>query len=81
MIVIDEIHKNMSPTSIQGKQILKIKDKTGSRCIWLPLTGTPIVNKPTDVFLPMKLVDAHNFQATTNGVKSFAFTVDMVMLK
>lgn len=61
MIVIDEIHKNMSPTSLQGKQILRIKDKTGSRCTWVSLTGTPIVNKPTDVFLPMRLIDAHNF--------------------
>lgn len=71
MIVIDEIHKNMSPTSIQGKQILKIKDKTGSRCIWLPLTGTPIVNKPTDVFLPMKLVDAHNFSSYYKWCQEF----------
>ena len=71
MIVIDEIHKNMSPTSIQGKQILKVKDKTGSRCIWLPLTGTPIVNKPTDVFLPMKLVDAHNFSSYYKWCQEF----------
>lgn len=61
MIIIDEIHKNMSPTSLQGKQILRIKDKTHSRCTWVSLTGTPIVNKPTDVFLPMRLIDAHNF--------------------
>ncbi len=61
MIIIDEVHKNMSPTSLQGKQILRIKDKTHSRCTWVSLTGTPIVNKPTDVFLPMRLIDAHNF--------------------
>lgn len=61
MIIIDEVHKNMSPTSLQGKQILRIKDKTHSRCSWVSLTGTPIVNKPTDVFLPMRLIDAHNF--------------------
>lgn len=61
MIIIDEVHKNMSPTSLQGKQILRIKDKTHSRCTWVSLTGTPIVNKPTDAFLPMRLIDAHNF--------------------
>lgn len=61
MIIIDEVHRNMSPTSLQGKQILRIKDKTHSRCTWVSLTGTPIVNKPTDVFLPMRLIDAHNF--------------------
>ncbi len=63
MIVIDEIHKNMSPTSVQGKQIMRIKKATAHKCEWIPMTGTPIVKKPTDVFLPMKLIDAHNFSS------------------
>ena len=61
MIVIDEIHKNASPSSSQGKQIIKIKEKSTLPVMWLPMTGTPIVNKPTDVYLPMMLVDAHNY--------------------
>lgn len=60
MIVIDEIHKNTSPQSLQGKQLLRIKKATGSKVMWLPLTGTPIVSKPTDCFLPLKLVDGHS---------------------
>ncbi|MCM1234881.1 MAG: SNF2-related protein [Ruminococcus flavefaciens] len=59
MIAIDEIHKNASPTSQQGQQLMKIKKKQ-DRCIeWIPMTGTPIVTKPTNVFLPLRLVDAH----------------------
>lgn len=63
MVIIDEVHKNLSPTSIQGKQLLKIKKNTGSKVMWIPMTGTPITNKPTDVFLSMRLVDAHNYNS------------------
>ena len=59
MIVIDEVHKNLSPQSQQGKQILRIKKLTKSKCMWIPMTGTPIVNKPTDLFVPLRLIDAH----------------------
>lgn len=59
MIIIDEVHKNLSPSSQQGKQILRIKKNTGSKCMFLPMTGTPIVNKPTDLFTPLRLIDAH----------------------
>lgn len=58
MIVLDEIHRNASPQSEQGNQILRLKAMTGKRIEWIPMTGTPVVNKPTDVFLPMRLVDA-----------------------
>lgn len=60
MISIDEIHKNTSPKSIQGKLLLEIKKETGNQVIWIPMTGTPIVNKPTDLYLPLKLVDGHS---------------------
>jgi hypothetical protein len=63
MIAIDEVHKNMSPTSTQGKLMLEIKKATGSKAEWIPMTGTPIVNKPTDVFIPLKLVDGHHFRS------------------
>ncbi len=59
MIPIDEVHKNMSPQSLQGKLILEIKKKTGNQIEWIPMTGTPIVNKPTDVYTPLKLVNGH----------------------
>lgn len=63
MIVIDEIHKNASPSSIQGKQLLRIKKYTGNTAEWIPITGTPIVNKPTDVFVPLKLIDGTAFNS------------------
>ena len=59
IIAIDECHKNMSPQSTQGKLILDIKKKTGKMVQWIPMTGTPIKNKPIDVFTPLKLVDGH----------------------
>ena len=58
MIAVDEIHKNCGQTSQQGKQLLKIKLKSGANCEWIPMTGTPIVNSPLDCFLPMRLIDA-----------------------
>lgn len=62
MIAIDEVHHNCSPQSIQGKVLIQIKEDTQSNAEWLPMTGTPIVNKPTDVYLPLKLVDGHSFK-------------------
>lgn len=63
MIAIDEIHKNTSLSSIQGKQIEKLKKLTGDAATWLPMTGTPIHGKATDAYLPLKLVDAHTFSS------------------
>ena len=62
VIAIDEVHRNMSMSSIQGKQIHEIKKKTGSMLEWIPMTGTPIVNSPTDLYLPLKLIDAHSYK-------------------
>lgn len=59
IIAIDECHKNMSPQSTQGKVILDIKKKTGKMVQWIPMTGTPVKNKPLDVYTPLKLVDGH----------------------
>ena len=63
MISIDECHKNMSPQSTQGKVILDIKKRTDRKVQWIPMTGTPIRNKPIDVYTPLKLVDGHAFKS------------------
>ena len=62
MIALDEVHRNASPTCDQGKQILEVKKQIqGDIDIeWIPMTGTPIVNNPLDVFLPLKLVNGHS---------------------
>lgn len=61
MIALDEIHRNASPQSDQGKAIIKVKKAVrGEHDIeWIPMTGTPIVNNPLDVFLPLMLVNGH----------------------
>ena len=61
MIIIDEIHKNASPKSQQGKELIRIKELTGSNAMWIPMTGTPITKQPMDVYTPLKLCDGHNF--------------------
>ena len=71
MIAIDEVHKNMSPKSAQGKAVLKIKQMTGSAIEWIPMTGTPIVNKPTDVFTPLKLIGAHSIKSFYEWCQTF----------
>lgn len=71
MIAIDEIHKNASPKSTQGKIILDIKKRTNKNAEWIPMTGTPIVNRPTDVYTPLKLVDGHSVKSYWSWCQSF----------
>lgn len=71
MIIIDEVHKNLSPTSQQGKQILRIKKNAKKPCMFLPMTGTPIVNRPTDLFVPLRLVNAHKVDSYYKWNRNF----------
>lgn len=71
MIAIDEIHKNCSPSSVQGSQILRIKKQTARKCMYIPMTGTPIISRPTDVFTPLKLIDGHNYDSFYMWCKRF----------
>lgn len=71
MVILDEVHKNCSPHSKQGKQILKLKKDCTARVEWLPMTGTPIVNKPTDVFTPLKLIDGHAYTSYSAWCQHF----------
>lgn len=63
IVGIDEIHHNASPKSMQGRQLVHLKADTGSNVCWIPITGTPIINKPTDVYLPLKLIDGHSYSS------------------
>lgn len=49
MVIIDEVHKISGRTSAQGKAIHKIKPKYR-----VGLTGTPVYNKPFDLYNIMK---------------------------
>lgn len=71
MVAVDEIHKNASMTSQQGKQLLRIKKNVNTTITWIPMTGTPITKQPTDVFLPLKLCDGHTFDSFYTWCKQF----------
>ena len=71
MIILDEVHRNLSPSSQQGKQILAVKKSTGSKAMWVPMTGTPITKQPTDVFTPLKLCDGHDFTSFYKWCEAF----------
>lgn len=63
MIIVDEVHKNMSASSSQGKNITKVQEATKGKVMWIPMTGTPITNKPLDLYLPMKLIQTHRYNS------------------
>lgn len=71
MIAIDEVHKNCSPSSLQGKQLLRIKKAVKDKVMFIPMTGTPIVSRPTDAFLPLKLVDGHSYNSFYKWCQQF----------
>ena len=71
MIAIDEIHKNASPSSAQGKQLLRIKKYNEHNLMWIPITGTPITSRPTDVYLPLKLVNGHRYTSFWSWCQKF----------
>lgn len=60
LVALDEVHRGLGMTSLQGKEMLKIKKAVTEQIQWIPMTGTPIVSRPTDVFLPLRLVDGHS---------------------
>lgn len=53
MTIIDEIHKAKNPQSAQGKAIHNLKSD-----FKLALTGTPLMNKPIDLYNILKWIDA-----------------------
>lgn len=56
MIIFDEIHTCKSPTSIQGKNLLKLK----SAKYKIGATGTLLMNNPLDTYMPLKWIGAEN---------------------
>lgn len=65
MIVVDEIHQCKSPTSIQGKNLLKL-----SKCKYqIGATGTLLLNSPIDSYVPLKWIEAE--RAPMSRFKSY----------
>ena len=52
MIAVDEFHKCKNPDAEQAKQILQIKTP-----IEIAMTGTPLMNAPLDLYMPLKWLD------------------------
>lgn len=71
MIILDEIHQNASPSSEQGKALLKIKKQTEGAAMWIPMTGTPITKQPIDVYTPLRLCSGHNFTSYYTWCQNF----------
>lgn len=67
MVVVDEIHKCKSSTSIQGKMLLKIDAPYK-----IALTGTLLLNDPLDSFVPLKWINAN--QSTLTSFKQYFCT-------
>lgn len=55
LVIVDEIHKAKNPTSAQGRGLLKIKG-----CSKIGLSGTLLVNKALDLYVPLTFIDALN---------------------
>lgn len=54
LIILDEIHVAKSPSSIQGRNLLKLKSAKRK----IGLTGTLLLNDPLDCYVPLKWIDA-----------------------
>lgn len=61
MIVIDEVHRCKTPTSQQGKNLLKL-NKAKYR---IGATGTLLLNNPLDAYVPLKWIGAENANYST----------------
>lgn len=55
MIAFDECHKCANPTSQQSKGLLELKAENQ-----IAMSGTPLMNKPTDLYTPLKWLGYEN---------------------
>lgn len=72
MVVIDEVHKCKSPTTSQGKNLLKLT-KVGT--YHFGLTGTLLINSPLDAYVPLKFI-GHEKATYTNFKKFYCVMGD-----
>lgn len=63
MIVVDEMHKAKSTSSIQGKALMKLQPK-----VRIAMTGTPLMNSPLDLYAILKWLgyEKHAFYTFKN---------------
>lgn len=56
IIAVDEAHKCKNPNSQQGAALLTLSE-TG--CV-VPITGTPLLTSPLDLYIPLRLIGKEN---------------------
>lgn len=58
-IIVDEAHRLKNPKAITTKNVLELfRDDVNS---WLLLTGTPVPNKVTELFVPLQIISPTEF--------------------
>ena len=57
LVLFDEVHKSKTPSSQQGKNLLKLT-QVGKRHVGM--TGTLLMNSPLDAFVPLKFIGKEN---------------------
>jgi len=60
-IILDEAHKIITPTSQQTKNLLKLKDYDYK----IAMTGTPVMNRPLDIYTALKWIDVERSNYST----------------
>lgn len=66
-VIIDEIHKLKNPTSQRSKIALRV---TRGKNYIIGLTGTPVVNKPIDLFAQLAIISRLTRFGGPNGFKT-----------
>lgn len=70
MIIVDEIHSCKSHDSIQGKNLLKLKEISYK----LGMTGTLLTNEPLDLYVPLKWIGVEKSNFTTFKTNYCSYT-------
>lgn len=68
-IIMDEVHKAKNTKSARTQAVLGLKFGPKTKC--LPLSGTPILNRPKEFFPVLSLVDPTNFNVQAEYERRF----------
>lgn len=75
-LIVDEAHHVRGRTSQQSVGIHKLAWRPGCERVYL-LTGTPVVNRPDDLFAQLRLLDKERFSSYWQFVNTYANVVDI----
>jgi len=72
MIILDEIHKIRNPDTKNVKGIWKFFE-TQERAKVIGLSGSPIMNYPNDLYVPLSIVQPQAYSRTKSGWRRFVY--------